>query len=178
MSRIGKLPINLPEKVTVSVDKRLVKVEGPKGKLEKGFNAPVTIKVDNNVVSVNQDNSSRFAQAMRGTARSIIANMIHGVCEGYSKNLEIKGVGFRASVQGNRLNLNLGYSHPIDYTIPEGIKISVSDNTKLKVEGTDKQLVGEVCAKLKRYYPPEPYKGKGIHIEGQYIRRKEGKTVA
>ncbi len=178
MSRVGKLPINLPEKVSISVEKSLVKVEGPKGKLEKGFNASVMIKVDDSAVTVNQTESSRFAQAMQGTARSIIANMIHGVTEGYSKNIEIKGVGFRASVEGSNLNLNIGYSHPIDYTIPGGINISVTDNTKLKVEGIDKQLVGEVCAKLKRFYPPEPYKGKGIHIEGQHVRRKEGKTVA
>ena len=178
MSRIGKLPINLPEKVSISVEKSMVKVEGPKGKLEKGFNAPVMIKVDDSEVTVNQTENSRFAQAMQGTARSIIANMIHGVTEGYSKNIEIKGVGFRASVAGSNLNLNIGYSHPIDYTIPEGINIIVTDNTKLKIEGIDKQLVGEVCAKLKRFYPPEPYKGKGIHIEGQHVRRKEGKTVA
>lgn len=178
MSRIGKLPINIPEKVSISVEKSMVKVEGPKGKLEKGFNVPVMIKVDDSEVTVNQTDSSRFAQAMHGTTRSIIANMIHGVTEGYSKNIEIKGVGFRASVEGSNLNLNIGYSHPIDYTIPEGINISVTDNTKLKVEGIDKQLVGEVCAKLKRFYPPEPYKGKGIHIEGQHVRRKEGKTIA
>lgn len=178
MSRVGKLPINLPEKVSVSVEKSLVRVEGPKGKLEKRFNAPVAIKVDGVEVTVNQLDKSRFAQAMQGTARSIIANMIHGVTEGFTKNVEIKGVGFRASIEGNKLNLNVGYSHPIDYTIPEGINISITDNTKLKVDGTDKQLVGEVCAKLKRFYPPEPYKGKGIHIEGEYVRRKEGKTVA
>lgn len=178
MSRIGKLPINLPEKVSVSVDKSLVKVEGPKGKLEKGFNTLITIVVEENSVTINQDDDSRHARAMQGTARSIIANMIQGVTEGYSKNIEIKGVGFRASIQGNILNLNVGYSHPINFTIPEGVIISVSENTKLKVEGMDKQQVGEVCAKLKRYYPPEPYKGKGIHIEGQHVRRKEGKTVA
>ncbi len=178
MSRIGKLPVSIPDKVSVNVENNKVFVEGPKGKLEKGFNASVTIKVENNEILVNPGNNGRFAKAMHGTARSIIANMVHGVTEGFSKNLEISGVGFRASLQGNLLNLNLGYSHPIDYEIPEGINISVEDNTKIKVEGMDKQLVGTVCAQLKHYYPPEPYKGKGVHIEGQYLRRKEGKTVA
>ena len=178
MSRIGKLPISIPEGVKVAIDKTQVKVEGPKGKVTKSFHAPVHINLENSQITVNPDNTSRFARAMHGTVRSIIANMIQGAKIGFSKNLEIRGVGFRASIQGDKLDLALGYSHPIQYTIPEGITITVTENTKLKVEGTDKQKVGAVAADIKHFYKPEPYKGKGVHILGEYVRRKEGKTVS
>ncbi len=178
MSRTGKLPVPVPDKVTVSVKDTTVSVEGPKGKLSKTFAPAVKIAVADDGVTVQPADSSRFAGAMLGTARSIIANMVHGVNEGFSKNLQINGVGFRASVSGNILDLSVGYSHPIRYEIPQGITVAVAENTKLKVEGIDKQMVGAVAADIKRFYPPEPYKGKGIHIEGEFVVRKEGKTVS
>lgn len=179
MSRIGKLPVSIPEKVTVTVEQpaNTVKVEGPKGKLEKSFDAPVEIKVEDNQVVVAPRNNSRFARAMYGTTRSIVAGMVEGVTNGFSKNLEVKGVGFRAQLRGNVLNMNLGYSHDINFDVPEGITITVTDQTKIKVEGFDKQLVGMVASQLEHFYKPEPYKGKGVHIEGKFYRRKEGKTV-
>lgn len=178
MSRNGKLPVNIPQGVTVSVQDSTVEVKGPKGGVKKIFNKSVAIKIDNDAVVVTPAESSRLAQAMHGTARSIIAGMVEGVVKGFSKDLEIHGVGFRASVNGKALNLNLGYSHDINYVIPEDIKITVTENTKLKVEGCDKQAVGQVAADIKAYYPVEPYKGKGVRIMGQFVRRKEGKKTA
>jgi large subunit ribosomal protein L6 len=178
MSRTGKLPVAIPEKVNVSVSETTVTVEGPKGTLSKTFAPAVEISVGDDGVSVKPTNTSRFAGAMQGTARSIIAGMVHGVTEGFSKDIEIKGVGFRASINGNVLDLAVGYSHPIRYTVPEGVTVTVAENTKLKVAGVDKQKVGAVSADIKRFYPPEPYKGKGIHIVGETVVRKEGKTVS
>ena len=177
MSRIGKLPVDIPEKVTVSIEANMVSVEGPKGKLSHQFPNAVSISQEDASVSVEPANNSRFARAMYGTARALIANMVNGVVNGYSKDLEISGVGFRAALNGNKLDMNLGYSHPCIFDIPEGIKITVAENTKLKVEGIDKQLVGEVAASIRAFYPPEPYKGKGVKIVGEYVRRKEGKTA-
>lgn len=177
MSRIGKLPVDIPEKVTVSVEANVVSAEGPKGKLSHAFPHVVKITKEDNQVCVEPAGNSRFARAMYGTARSLIANMVIGVVEGYSKNLEISGVGFRAALKEKTLDMNLGYSHPCIYKIPEGIQITVTDNTKLKVEGIDKQLVGEAAASIRAFYPPEPYKGKGVSIAGEYVRRKEGKTA-
>ena len=179
MSRIGKLPVEIPSGVTVTVKEGIVTVKGPKGQLSKIFDVnTVTITVEGNTLSVDPVKTSRFAAAMHGTARSIIDAMVKGVVNPFSKNLEIQGVGFRAQVKGNILNLNLGYSHDINFLIPEGIIITVIDNTKLKVEGIDKQLVGQVAAQIKHYYPVEPYKGKGVRILGEYVRRKEGKKSA
>lgn len=179
MSRIGKLPIAIPEKVQVNVDGNKVSVEGPKGKLEKEFNNEVKIEIDDGDVKVAPANNGRFANAMYGTARSIISNMVHGVVNGYSKDLEINGVGFQANLQGKNLNLKLGYSHDINHPVPDGITITITDGgTKLKVEGADKQVVGQMAASIKQYYPVEPYKGKGVRIAGEHVRRKEGKTVA
>ena len=177
MSRIGKLPVDIPEKVTVAIESNMVSVEGPKGKLSHQFPNAVKISQEDAQVNVEPANNSRFAKAMYGTARALIANMVNGVTNGYSKDLEISGVGFRAALNGNKLDMNLGYSHPCIYDIPEGIKITVAENTKLKVEGIDKQLVGEVAASIRAFYPPEPYKGKGVKIVGEYVRRKEGKTA-
>lgn len=155
-----------------------VHVEGPKGKLEKTFHRCVAIRESDGEISVELANRSRLARSMQGTARSIIYNMVDGVLNGYSKDLEIHGVGFRASVQGNILDLSLGYSHPIQHKIPEGVTVTVAENTKVKVEGADKQLVGQVTAAIKSYYPVEPYKGKGVRIVGDFVRRKEGKKTA
>jgi large subunit ribosomal protein L6 len=178
MSRIGKVPVPIPDKVKVDVKNGTVLVEGPKGKVSKHFAPEVKISVADKKVSFAPADDSRFARAMFGTARSIIAGMVKGVTEGYVKDLEIQGVGFKANLKGKQLDLALGYSHPILFDIPEGIKITVTDQTKVKVEGCDKQLVGAVTANIRAYYPPEPYKGKGVRIVGERVRRKEGKTVA
>jgi large subunit ribosomal protein L6 len=178
MSRIGRLPVSIPAKVKVEVKDTTVNVEGPKGKLSKTFDAIVGITVDDGKVKVAPKSESRFAKAMHGTARSVIAGMVKGVTEGYMKELEIQGVGFKANLKGSMLDLALGYSHPINYPIPAGIKVTVTDNTKLKIEGADKQVVGAVTAEIRGFYPPEPYKGKGVRIVGERVRRKEGKTVA
>ncbi|MGJ8652660.1 MAG: 50S ribosomal protein L6 [Opitutaceae bacterium] len=178
MSRIGKLPIPVLDKANVSINGQTVSVDGPKGKLEKTFDSSTKIELVDGEIRVSPADSSRHARAMFGTVRSIINNMVVGVVEGYSKKLEIKGVGFRAALQGNILDLSLGYSHPVELTIPEGITVTVAENTKLTVEGADKQVVGEIAATIFSYFPAEPYKGKGVHIIGQYVRRKEGKKSA
>lgn len=179
MSRIGKQPVLIPDKVKVDVKEgNTVLVEGPKGKVSKVFSDVVAITVADKKVTFAPVQESRFAKAMYGTVRSVVAGMVKGVVEGYSKELEIQGVGFKAALKGKQLDLALGYSHPILHDIPEGIKVTVTDGTKLKVEGCDKQLVGQVTAEIRAYYKPEPYKGKGVRIVGERVRRKEGKTVA
>ena len=180
MSRIGKQPVVIPEKVKVAVNpaNNSVLVEGPKGKVQKTFAPVVKIDVANQQVTFSPTEETRFSRAMYGTARSVVAGMVKGVTDGYIKELEIQGVGFKAVLKGKQLDLALGYSHPILFDIPEGIKVTVTDQTKLKVEGVDKQLVGAVTAEIRSYYPPEPYKGKGVRIVGERVRRKEGKTVA
>ena len=178
MSRIGKVPVPIPDKVKVVITDNTVHVEGPKGKVTKTFSPVVKISIADKTIIVTPVEQSRFAGAMYGTARSIIAAMVKGVTDGYLKELEIQGVGFKANLKGKQLDLALGYSHPIVFDIPDGIKITVTDQTKLKIEGADKQLVGAVTANIRAYYPPEPYKGKGVRIVGERVRRKEGKTVA
>lgn len=178
MSRIGKQPVSIPDKVKVTVSGDKVLVEGPKGKVEKTFAPVVKVTVANKSVTFAPVDDSRFAKAMYGTARSVVAGMVKGVTDGYVKELEIQGVGFKANLKGSQLDLALGYSHPILMEIPAGIKVTVTDQTKVKVEGADKQLVGAVTAEIRGYYPPEPYKGKGVRIVGERVRRKEGKTVA
>lgn len=178
MSRIGNKAIPVPDKVKfdVSPDGE-VNVEGPKGKLRWTLPRNVSLKVEEKEISVERAGESRQQRALHGLSRALLANMIIGVSEGFRKDLEIHGVGFRAAVQGSTLNLNVGKSHPINFPIPEGIKVTVADNTKIAIEGIDKQVVGQVAADIRRYYPPEPYKGKGIRFAGEQIRRKEGKTV-
>jgi large subunit ribosomal protein L6 len=178
MSRIGKQPVSIPEKVKIDIKGTTVLVEGPKGKVQKTFAPVVKIEKKDNTVVVSPSDESRFSRAMFGTARSVIAGMVKGVSIGYVKELEIQGVGFKANLKGKQLDLALGYSHPILHDIPDGIKVTVTDQTKVKVEGADKQLVGAVTAEIRGYYPPEPYKGKGVRIVGERVRRKEGKTVA
>ena len=179
MSRIGKQPIPIPDKVKVTITGDTVHVEGPKGKVSKLFAPVVKVTVADKKVTVSPtEDDSRFAKAMYGTVRSVIAGMVKGASEGYVKELEIQGVGFKANLKGSSLDLALGYSHPILMEIPAGIKVTVTDQTKLRVEGADKQLVGAVTAEIRSYYPPEPYKGKGVRIVGERVRRKEGKTVA
>jgi len=181
MSRIGKQPVQIPDKVKVDIKGTTVSVEGPKGRVSKTFAPVVRIERKNNAVVVSPVEQTRFSRAMYGTARSVIAGMVKGVTVGYLKELEIQGVGFKAALKGQQLDLSLGYSHPILHDIPAGIKVTVTDGTKLRVEGADKQLVGQVTAEIRAYYPPEPYKGKGVRIVGAHaerVRRKEGKTVA
>lgn len=178
MSRIGKLPVPILDKATVTVDGNTVRAEGPKGKLVKTFDRSVNIELVDGEIRVSPANKSRIAKAMYGTARSIINNMVFGVVNGFEKKLEINGVGFRATLKGDILDLSLGYSHPINFKVPEGITVTVADNTKITVQGADKQVVGEVAASIYSYYPVEPYKGKGVRIVGQYVRRKEGKKSA
>jgi large subunit ribosomal protein L6 len=179
MSRIGKQPVPIPDKIKVDVQDHSLQVEGPKGKVSKTFAAVVKLSVnDKKQIIVTPLEESRFAKAMYGTARSIINGMVRGVTVGYAKDLEIQGVGFKAMLKGRQLDLTLGHSHPVLFEIPEGIKITVTDNTKIKVEGADKQLVGAVTAEIRSIYPPEPYKGKGVRLVGERVRRKEGKTVA
>jgi large subunit ribosomal protein L6 len=178
MSRIGKLPIPILDKAIVSIDGQTVKVEGPKGKLEKTFDRSVNIEQVDGQIRITPADSSRHSRAMFGTVRSIVNNMVVGAVEGYSKKLIIKGVGFRAILEGNLLDLSLGYSHPVVLTVPAGITVTIVEGTKLTVEGADKQVVGELAATIFSYFPAEPYKGKGVEIVGQYIRRKEGKKSA
>lgn len=178
MSRIGKLPVAIPEKVSVAVNGSVVTVEGPNGKLSKSFDTTVTIEVKDGEVIVAPASNSRQARAMWGTARSIIEGMVEGVQKPFERSLVIEGVGFKALLKGKVLDLSLGYSHPIEYPIPDGITVTIDGGTKLKVEGPDKHLVGQVSADIKSYYPVEPYKGKGVRIVGEYVRRKEGKKTA
>jgi large subunit ribosomal protein L6 len=178
MSRIGKNPVELPAKVKAEVNDNQVKVEGPKGKLEKSFDRAVSIQLEDGKLVVEPANSSRHSRAMWGTARSLIEGMVTGVQEPYKKDLEINGVGFRANLQGQVLNLALGFSHPVNITVPAGINVDVDKSgTKLSVTGCDKQAVGQLAADIKSWYPVEPYKGKGVRIVGQFVRRKEGKKA-
>jgi len=177
MSRIGKKPVQIPDKVKVAITGTTVSVEGPKGKVSKTFAPVVKIEQQDKTLVVSKTEETRFSRAMFGTARSVIASMVQGVSVGYAKELEIQGVGFKAALKGNMLDLALGYSHAILHEIPAGIKVTVTDQTKLKIEGADKQLVGQVTAEIRAYYPPEPYKGKGVRYAGEHVERKEGKTV-
>ena len=178
MSRIGNKVVEIPAKVKVNIgDDGAVAVEGPKGKLS--WNLPRSIKgsVQDNRISIVREAETRGVKALHGLSRSLVHNMVMGVSEGFTKQLEIEGVGFKAAVQGSTLNLSLGKSHPILFPIPSEIKITVTDTTKIMIQGIDKKLVGQVAADIRRYYPPEPYKGKGVRYAGEIVRRKEGKTV-
>ncbi len=178
MSRKGKLPVVIGDKVKVQLDGNCVTVVGPKGQIKKSFDRSVNFELSDGTLKVHPADTSRLAKAMYGTARAIVANMVQGVKELFFKDLEIQGVGFKANLNGRTLELALGYSHPIRYALPEGITVTIKDNTKLHVEGVDKYLVGQVTADIKQYYPVEPYKGKGVRILGDYVRRKEGKKTA
>ena len=178
MSRIGKKPVPLPPKVKVSISAdRSVQVEGPKGKLAWSLPEGIEGKVEGDTLTLERKSETRQAKALHGLARALLNNMVVGVSTGFTRSLEIQGVGFKAAVQGEKLNLALGFSHPIVFDIPKDIKITVTDNTKLLVEGIDRQVVGQVAANIRAYYPPEPYKGKGVRYSDEQVRRKEGKTV-
>jgi large subunit ribosomal protein L6 len=177
MSRVGLKPISLPAKVSVKVDAGKVVVEGPKGSLDLTLPAGISIKSEDTSVVVARASEARNHRALHGTVRSLVNNMITGVSQGFSKDLEIQGVGLRAAVKGKDLDLSLGKSHPILHPIPAGLTVTVNENTKIKVEGIDKQLVGQFAAEVRGFYPPEPYKGKGVRYVGEHVRRKEGKSV-
>lgn len=178
MSRIGKKIIELPAKVNLDISgEGAVSVEGPKGKLSWQLPKQITGSVEGTKVQIERGSEDRKVRALHGLSRALVNNMVTGVSAGFVKDLEIQGVGFKAAVQGKTLKLNLGFSHDILFPIPEGIKVTVADNTKVKVEGIDKHLVGQVAADIRGYYPPEPYKGKGVRYAGEQVVRKEGKTV-
>ena len=178
MSRIGNKAIEIPKKVQVNINNNgAVSVEGPKGKLSWKLPREIKASVQDNRISLVREAETRSVKALHGLSRSLVHNMVQGVSQGFSKQLEVEGVGFRAAVQGSTLNLSLGFSHPIPFQIPQGIKITVTEATKINIEGADKKLVGQVAADIRGFYPPEPYKGKGVRYAGEQIRRKAGKTV-
>ena len=178
MSRIGNKAVEIPDKVKVNIgNDGAVAVEGPKGKLNWTLPREIKATVENNRISVARGAETRSVKALHGLARSLVHNMVQGVSTGFTKDLIIEGVGFKAAVQGKNLNLSLGFSHPVLFPIPDGITITVAENTKISISGIDKKVVGQVAADIRRYYPPEPYKGKGVRYAGEVIRRKEGKTV-
>jgi large subunit ribosomal protein L6 len=177
MSRIGRLPIEIPPKVTVEIKGRKVFVEGPKGKLDLDLPKKTSAAVEGSQIKVARDGDDAEAKSLHGLTRALLNNMVKGVTEGFVKKLEIQGVGFKAAVQGKHVNLSLGYSHPVNYPLPDQIKVTVEENTKLTIEGPSKEIVGRVAAEIRAYYPPEPYKGKGVRYAGEKVARKEGKTV-
>ena len=177
MSRIGKMPITVPAGVTVEIDGTTVAVKGPKGELSRTFRPFVTIEQDGDTITVNRIDDSRDAKAQHGLVRTLVANMIEGVSNGFSKKLQLVGVGYRAALKGTDLEMQLGYSHPILVKAPEGIKFEVPQPTEIIVSGPSKEAVGQVAADIRKWRKPEPYKGKGIRYEGEYIRRKLGKAA-
>jgi large subunit ribosomal protein L6 len=176
MSRIGKSPIPIPDKVSVSLNGLAVTVKGPKGELSRTLPEGVDIAQDGNTLVVTPSNSSRRSRERHGLCRTLVANMVEGVSQGYTRKLEIIGVGYRAAVQGKKLVVSAGYSHQIEMVPPDGVTFAVENNTSVSVSGADKELVGNEAAKVRAIRPPEPYKGKGIKYEGERILRKAGKT--
>lgn len=176
MSRVGLKPIEIPSGVTIDIKEDVVTVKGPKGELSRSFNSDIKVNIEENVLTVARPSDHKEHRALHGTTRSLIANMVEGVTKGFEKGLEIIGVGYRASKSGQKLILNVGYSHPVEMVPEEGIDIEVPSNTKVVVKGIDKERVGAVAANIRAVRTPEPYKGKGIRYEGEYVRRKEGKT--
>lgn len=177
MSRVGLKQLEIPSGVEVKINGTTVTVKGPKGELTRTFHSDMEIKVEDNILTVSRPSDQKEHRALHGTTRSVIGNMVQGVSEGFQKNLEIIGVGYRAQKQGDKVVVSAGYSHPVEVEKPEGIEIEVPANTKITVKGIDKELVGAVAANIRAIRPPEPYKGKGIRYEGEYVRRKEGKTA-
>jgi len=175
MSRIGKKPVAIPGGVTASLDGQVVSVKGPKGELKHVLVEDVIAKLDKGSIEVAPREDTQTARAMWGMSRTLLANLVTGVTEGFTKKLEITGVGYRAAVQGSNLQLQLGYSHDVAYPIPQGIQVQCPKPTEIIVTGIDKQKVGQVAAEIRRFRPPEPYKGKGVRYAGEFILRKEGK---
>lgn len=177
MSRVGKKPIEVPSDVTITLgDKNEVTVKGPKGELTRAFNQDITISLEDNVLTLTRPSDSKDHRTNHGTSRALLANMVTGVSQGFERRLELVGVGYRAQLQGNKLVLNVGYSHPVEFTPEEGVEVEVEGNTKVVVKGINKERVGALASNIRATRPPEPYKGKGIRYEGEAVRRKEGKT--
>ncbi|KUP04776.1 50S ribosomal protein L6 [Bacillus coahuilensis p1.1.43] len=176
MSRVGKKPIEIPSGVTLTMDGNTVTVKGPKGELTRSFSPEITIAIEENVINISRPSDKKEHRALHGTTRALLANMVEGVSKGFERGLELIGVGYRASKQGSKLVLNVGYSHPVEITPEQGIEVEVPSNTKIIVKGMDKERVGALAANIRDVRPPEPYKGKGIRYEGEHVRRKEGKT--
>jgi large subunit ribosomal protein L6 len=177
MSRIGKQPVAIPSQVKVDLKGQKISVAGPKGRLNMELPRRTSLEVVDGKIVVSREGDDAQAKALHGLSRALVNNMVKGVSEGFVKKLEIQGVGFKAAVQGETVTLSLGYSHPVVYPIPSQIKVTVEEGTKLTIEGPDKQVVGEVAAEIRSFYPPEPYKGKGVRYVGERVVRKEGKTV-
>lgn len=176
MSRIGKAPIEVPDKVEVAIDGSIVKVKGPLGELTREFRPEVVISKEGNVVNVTRKNDERQSRSLHGLSRTLLNNMVQGVSAGFTKQMEMVGVGYRAKVEGTKLIMSLGYSHPVEIDLPAGIKVEVKDNNKLTITGYDKETLGDICAEIRSWRPPEPYKGKGIKFAGERILRKAGKA--
>lgn len=177
MSRVGKKPIEVPSDVTITLgDKNEVTVKGPKGELTRTFNQDITISQEDNVLTLTRPSDSKDHRTNHGTSRALLANMVTGVSQGFERTLELVGVGYRAQLQGEKLILNVGYSHPVEFTPEEGVEVEVQGNTKVVVKGINKERVGALASNIRATRPPEPYKGKGIRYEGENVRRKEGKT--
>jgi large subunit ribosomal protein L6 len=176
MSRIGKRPITIPAKVTVTINGQEVAVKGPKGELKRVLPEGVTVAQEGDNINVNRINDSRMARERHGLCRTLVANMVEGVSNGFQRRLEIQGVGYRAAVQGKNLNMSMGYSHPVLIEPPDGIQFAVENNTNVIVTGIDKEIVGNTAARIRGVRPPEPYKGKGVRYAGEFVRRKVGKT--
>jgi large subunit ribosomal protein L6 len=177
MSRIGRQPVPVPDGVEVTIEPELVKVKGPKGELEERVSREIGVAQENGEIVVTRSTDRGEHRALHGLTRSLIANMVEGVTSGFEKRLEIQGVGYRAQLQGNKLVLALGYSHPVEVNAPSGIDFEVPQPTRITVRGISKQVVGEVAANIRKQRPPEPYKGKGIRYEGEYVQRKVGKRA-
>jgi large subunit ribosomal protein L6 len=177
MSRIGKLPLTIPEKVEVQVADSHVVVKGPKGQLSQALLPVVEVELEDGRILVRRKSDQRTARAAHGLTRTLLANMLQGVTRGFRKSLEIQGVGYRVAKSGEDLNFTLGFSHPVSYKAPKGISFTVEGTTRIHVDGIDKQLVGQVAAEIRELRPPEPYKGKGIRYEGEFVRKKLGKAA-
>jgi large subunit ribosomal protein L6 len=175
MSRIGKVPVAIPAGVTAEIANGILSVKGPKGTLTLTMRSEISYIVEDGKILVKPANESKAARSFWGMQRTLVNNLVTGVTEGYTKVLEINGVGYRANIQGKNLKLQLGYSHDVDFAVPDGIEIKTPDNTTVEIIGIDKQMVGQVAAEIRRWRKPEPYKGKGIKYRGEYIFRKEGK---
>ncbi|MGB3695320.1 MAG: 50S ribosomal protein L6 [Spirulinaceae cyanobacterium] len=176
MSRIGKRPIPIPSKVTVDIKGQHITVKGPKGTLDRVLPDKVIVEQQGDTLEVQRQDESRTSRQLHGLSRTLVANMVEGVSQGYTKQLDIQGIGYRAQVQGKKLILNVGYSNPVEIDPPEGIQLAVEKNTQVTVSGINKEIVGNVAAKIRAVRPPEPYKGKGIRYQGEFVRRKAGKA--
>jgi large subunit ribosomal protein L6 len=176
MSRVGKKPIEIPNGVSVTLNGSEVTVKGPKGELKRSFNPDITIVIEENVITISRPSDEKEYRALHGTTRAVLSNMVEGVSKGFEKSLELIGVGYRAQKQGSKLVLNVGYSHPVEFEAESGLEVEVPSNTKIIIKGANKERVGALAANIRGTRPPEPYKGKGIRYEGEFVRRKEGKT--